>query len=104
MFARKSPNEAIARSLLIKRRAYRHEYEVRLVYISGPDSKADDYIHKYGLDPLEIIDQVMVDGRVSWQDFAPLKDEIAKRTGLAKRRIRRSLLYTPPKDFVVCAP
>ena len=104
MFVGHRGTEAIAKSLLIKRRAYRHENEVRLVYIASSETREDDLVYKYGLYPLEIFDQVMVDGRVSWDDFVRLKNVIAKRTGLPKRRIKRSLLYTPPKDFVVCIP
>lgn len=104
MFVGHSPTEAIVRSLLLKRIAFRHEYEVRLIYVVRRHSKLDDHIYKYDFDPHAIIDQVMVDGRVSREDFVTLKDEIATRTGLSKRKIWRSLLYTPPKDFVVCMP
>ena len=104
MFVEHSGAEAIAQSLLIKRRAYRHESEVRLVYIAPSEAIEEDGIYKYDLDPLDIIDQVMVDGRVSYDKFVPLQDEIAKRTRFPKRQIRRSLLYSPPKDFVVYVP
>ena len=104
MLVKHTRAEAIAQSLLIKRRAYRYENEVRLVYIASSETREEDWVYKYGLEPLEIFDQVMVDGRVSWEKFVSLKDVIAKRTGLPKRRIRRSLLYTPPRDFVVCIP
>ena len=104
MFVNHCGTEAIAQSLLLKRRAYRHENEVRLLYIANSQTTEEDGVYNYGLDPLAIFDQVMVDGRVSWEQFVPLKETISKRTGLAKRRIRRSLLYTLPRDFVVCIP
>lgn len=71
---------AIARSLLIKRKAYKHENEV---------------------DPLKLCDQAMVDGRVSEKDFSILRRRIAKWTGLAENQIRRSSLYTPPENVMV---
>ena len=104
MFVTRSRTDAIVRSLLLKRRAFRHENEVRLLYIENRETKKQDLVYKYRLDPLEIFDQAMVDGRISWAQFVSLKDAIAKRTGLTKRRIRRSLLYTRPKDFVIHIP
>ena len=104
MFVKNTGAETIAKSLLVKRRAYRHENEVRLVYVASNETNEEDGVYNYGLDPLEVFDQVMVDGRVSWEEFIPLRDVIAKRTGLPKRRIIRSLLYTRPKHFVVCIP
>lgn len=104
VFFRHNGAQAIAQSLLIKRRAYRHENEVRLVYIPNGETHDKDGVYKYDLEPLEIFDQVMVDGRVSWKEFVRLKDEIVKRTGIEVQRIKRSLLYTLPKHFVVCVP
>ena len=104
MFTRYLGAEAIAQSLFIKRKAYIHEREVRLIYIDSETTKKSDYVYKYDIDPLSVFDQAMVDGRVCWRDFVALKKDIAKRTGLSERRIYRSLLYTPPKNFVVHLP
>ena len=93
--------DAIVQSLLIKRKAYKHEKEVRLIYIAPKETKESDWVFRYNIDPLAIFDQAMIDGRVCEEEFVILKEKIAKRTGLSKRRIRRSLLYTPPKNFVV---
>lgn len=104
MFTQYSREEAIARSLLLKRKAYKHEKEVRLIYVSPDTTNEADFVYSYKIEPLNIFDQAMVDGRVRWKDFVALKEEIAVRTRLSRRRIWRSLLYTPPKNFVVHLP
>ena len=93
--------EAVARSLLAKRRAYKHENEVRLIYFERSDNKHPKGVFKYALEPRKVIDQVMVDGRVSYNDFLPLKKKIMKLTGFSDQQVRRSLLYRPPDNFVV---
>ena len=92
---------AIVQSLLVKRNAYKHENEVRLIYISPDPTREADFVYKYDIDPLTLFDQVMVDGRVGWADFVVLKERIARWTGLPNGRIKRSLLYSPPKGFAV---
>ena len=101
MFVWHRGSEAIAQSLLVKRKAYRHENEVRLIYIALEQTRETDCIYKYDIDPLAVFDQAMVDGRVPKARFVALKEEIANRTGLAKKRIHRSVLYDPPNSFVV---
>lgn len=96
--------EAIARSLLIKRKAYKYENEVRLIYIAPNKTKDSDYVYKYKVDPLKVFDQAMIDGRVSKEEFDTFKNEVVKRTGLRKERIKRSVLYSQPKGFVVRIP
>lgn len=95
---------AIARSLLVKRKAYKHENEARLIYIERTNTKHPDGVYKYTLEPREIIDQVMVDGRVTYDDFLPFKKEVMKLTGLSGKQVKRSLLYHPPEGFVVELP
>ena len=96
--------EAVARSLTVKRKAYKHEMEVRLIYIDPRNTKHPGGVYKYNLDPLVLIEQAMVDGRVSYGDYQPVKAEIMRRTGLKPRQVKRSLLYRQPKDFVVEIP
>lgn len=97
-------SDAVARSLLAKRRAYKHENEVRLIYFERGDTKHPKGVFKYALDPRKVIDQVMVDGRVSYDDFQPFKKEVMELTGLSNRQVKRSLLYSSPKNFVVKLP
>lgn len=96
--------EAVAKSLIVKRNAYNYENEVRLIYFEPSRTKHPDGVFKYDLDPLSLIDQAMVDGRVPYEEYKPIKEEIMKRTGLKDHQIKRSLLYRQPKDFVVEIP
>lgn len=93
--------EAIAQSLLIKRNAYKHENEVRMIYIASKEEAQLGSIYKYRIDPITLVNQVMVDGRIPQNKFRELKEKIAYRTGLSKRRIHRSRLYDPPRNFIV---
>ena len=104
MFVCHSGTEAIARSLLIKRDAYKHENEVRLVCIGPDETEITNDVYEFELDPLSVIDQAMVDGRVSSGEFVDLKRQIVGLTGLSKQRIHRSVLYDPPRNFVVHGP
>lgn len=104
IFKNTDKSRAIAQSLLAKRRAYMHEKEVRLIYIDRDSNKHPDGVYKYHFDPLKIIDQIMVDGRVEYSDFVSFKNEIATQTGFSKGKIKRSLLYREPKGFVVELP
>lgn len=88
----------VAKTLLVKRPAFRHENEVRLLYFEK-DSEKTSVIFKYDIDPHLLIDQIMVDPRVMYPEFTKIKNEIKTKTGF-KGRILRSMLYAPPKDMV----
>ena len=103
-FADYVSSRKVAHSLLIKRKAYRFENEVRLIYFDHAYHESIREVYRYSFDPLFVIDQVMVDGRMSNEQSLALRQEIFERTGLSKRRIRHSLLYSEPKDFIVYVP
>jgi hypothetical protein len=87
------------RSLLVKRKAFFHENEVRALYQELDDDACDD-LYKYAIDPHSLIDQIMIDPRRSDSEFKVLKNIIRKTTGF-KEEIKRSLLYTLPKDITL---
>jgi hypothetical protein len=97
-------HEAIARSMLVKRKAYEHEREVRLIYIECKQEKHDSGIYKYQIDPRAVFDQAMVDGRVAYEKYKPFKKQITERTGFSEGQVLRSLLYSQPEGFVVEIP
>lgn len=90
--------KAIAETLLVKRTAFDHEKEVRLIYFALESSTSD--LYSYPFDPHEMIDQIMIDPRLAVSDANRLKDEIRLRTSFSGE-IRRSLLYAPPEGFVL---
>ena len=95
--------EALARSLLIKRSAFRHEREIRLLYLEKENVKHPDGLFRYAVDPHALIDQIMIDPRLTLCEAEAFKREIRAKTGF-KGSIKRSLLYAPPKDFIIRIP
>jgi hypothetical protein len=90
--------EGIARSLLMKRNAFRHEAEVRLVYRKTLGKPAEDGLFPYPVDPDGLIDQVMIGPRFQPVEASKLRRKIRDRTGY-KGEILYSLLYSKPKGF-----
>lgn len=88
----------LAKTLLVKRPAFRHENEVRILYFEKENGKPQS-IYKYAIDPHDLIDQIMIDPRVDYPEFQEIKDDIKSKTNF-KGRILRSLLYAPPKNMV----
>lgn len=95
---------SVANSLLVKRSAFEHEKEVRLVYFESGSTVHKNGVYKYPLDPHQVFDQVMIDPRMTYKDYRSFKDEIVAKTGFDEKRIKRSLLYKPPDDFIVMIP
>jgi hypothetical protein len=88
----------LAKTLLIKRPAFRHENEVRLLYFEKANGISGS-IYKYDIDPHSLIDQIMIDPRLDYSAFQNVKADIKSKTNF-KGRILRSLLYAPPKNMV----
>lgn len=86
-----------ARTLLIKRPAFRHEAEVPLLWHAAQDSA--DGLFRYAVDPDALIDQIMVDPRLPLGEYNRTKAAIRKKTGYGGR-IMRSLIYAPPPQFL----
>ena len=91
---------SLFRSLLIKRKAFDHEREVRLIYLDWGYELPIDDIFSYEIDPHELISQVMIDPRISYDEFKEIKKVIKQKTGF-KGDIKRSLLYRLPDTLTV---
>jgi len=89
-----------ATSLLVKRPAFRHEREVRLIFTPHKKDKLSSDRFSYPVDPNELIDQIMIDPRKTIQDANALKREIKSKTGF-DGTIKRSLLYAPPPTWTI---
>lgn len=88
----------IAQTLLIKRNAFLHEREVRLIYFSSNKTKLEDNLFSYKIDPHSLIDQIMLHPLLTKEEANKLEAEIKIKTNF-KGEIKRSLLYAPPEGF-----
>ena len=87
-----------AETLLIKRIAFSHEREVRLIFSNVHGAQTDGDLYRYPLDPHNLVDQILLHPRLSTAAAATLKATIQKLTGF-KGRIQHSQLYQLPKGF-----
>lgn len=88
---------AIAGTLLVKRRAFSHEKEVRIIYQS--DAPHVEGVLIYTIDPHTLVDQIMLHPQLDKKVADRLKKRIAQYLNY-KGQVKQSLLYAPPKNFV----
>lgn len=87
--------ERIISSILIKRFAFKHEKEVRLVYWrQDSDEFQDSYSYKF--DPHLAFTQIMADPQRDPKIWKQERNRILRATGF-KKRILRSMMYDAPK-------
>lgn len=88
--------QRFASHLLLKRRAFKHEGEVRLLYFGDAKDYGAAGLYRHAVDPHAMITQIMADpdrDRVSWTvDKAALQ----LATGFTGS-IKRSKIYDPPE-------
>lgn len=89
-----------ATTLMVKRPAFKHEREVRLILAPHEKSQAEKDLFSYPVEPNEFIDQIMVDPRMEEKAANTLKAQIKATTGFAGP-IKRSLLYAPPPSWTI---
>jgi hypothetical protein len=94
--------ENLFKSLLVKRPAFSHENEVRLLYFELDDNGYKNDVFNYKIDPHSLITQIMIDPRIDKELAYKLKKHIALTTGF-NGEIKRSLLYAFPDDMVLNA-
>ncbi len=83
-----------AQSLLFKRNAFKHEKEVRLIYLD-PRNQCDSNVYLYPCDPLSLIDRITFDPRMNPRLFKIYKDHF--RAIGYKGPVIQSSLYRPPR-------
>jgi hypothetical protein len=89
----------IAQTLLVKRLAFRHEREVRLLFFANPGDPISNGMFRYHVDPSVLTEQLMVDPRLSYRAAQTFQKKIQRLTGF-QGPVLRSALYAPPKGFV----
>lgn len=100
-------SEAIACSLLVKRRPYKYEKEVRLIYIIDSEKEKKKHVHSiytYDIDPYDMIEEVVLSPHATDDEYARFKERVTKCTSLADRQVKHSSLYHEPKGFTVIIP
>ncbi|WP_299475772.1 DUF2971 domain-containing protein [uncultured Roseibium sp.] len=88
----------IAETLLIKRNAFRHEQEVRLIYLCPNSTKDYEDLHFYDFDPHQVLDQIMLHPMLKSPERKQLKNKIRTELGWTGE-LKHSLLYRLPKGF-----
>ena len=88
----------IASSLLIKRKAFRHEREVRLIHLSSSRTKPSQHFHFYHFDPDALVEQVMLHPQLSRAEANRLKTVIRSKMNWSGE-LKQSMMYRPPKGF-----
>lgn len=85
----------IAKSLLFKRRAFKHESEVRLIYFGDAKSFDGKGLYRYTVDPHDMITQIMADPNRDRRKWKADRMAIKVATGFCGE-IKRSKIYDPP--------
>jgi hypothetical protein len=88
-----STGRAPVASLLLKRKAFRHEQEVRLIFHSGKDMQQD--VVFFPIDPNAVFDSLLFDPRMDPTTVSTFEG-ILRQNGFMKR-ISQSTLYAAPK-------
>ncbi len=99
LFAKGVTPVSVAKSLLIKRTAFQHEREVRLIYRNLSQETFEGDRFRYPIDPEELITQIMVAPRRSVAEAEKIKAEIEERT-VGRIQIKCSLLYKKPEGLI----
>jgi len=88
----------LASTLLVKRPAFKHEREVRLVLVPQVSHDNESDLFSYRVNPRQLIDQIMIDPRVSASKAISVKARIRRMTNFSGA-IKRSLIYAPPPNL-----
>jgi len=87
-------NDRFAELLCVKREAFAHEDEIRLLYCDVEPKQADGTVFRYGFDPNSVLKSIEVDPRMSHQEAATVIGKL-RLEGLTEPAAR-STLYDAP--------
>lgn len=94
----------MAKALFVKRTAFDHEREVRLLYvdeaITAGESAENGGILKLQIDPLELIRGIQFDPRLSDDVYRALRTTLQTVLGNSPIRITKSTLYKGPRQII----
>lgn len=87
---------SFAQSLLLKRRSFKHESEVRMIYFGDAKNYDAKGLYRYSVDPHQMVTQIMADPNRDRTKWLADKDSIRKATGY-EGEIKRSKIYDAPE-------
>lgn len=88
-------NTDFAEKMLIKRYAFKHENEVRLLYFGDSNRYDSNGLYRYEVNPHEMITQIMADPNRKSANWEKDKKKILRKTKFSGE-IKRSKIYDPP--------
>lgn len=87
-------NDEHLRTLLVKRRSYSYEKEIRLLCM--PDSSHidpnEEHLCKLEIEPVDFFTSIRFDPTLDYKEFAQHKEELVKKYGFSKKAITRSTI------------
>ncbi|WP_288403458.1 DUF2971 domain-containing protein [uncultured Acinetobacter sp.] len=90
--------DKFARTLCIKRPEFDHEQEVRLLFHDAQNQHTDKKVVAFNLDHTLVFDQVVIDPRMSENEFNAIKSEIIENGCVSP--ITQSTLYKISKTII----
>jgi len=87
-----------ASTLLLKRMAFSHEKEVRLIYNSPNELHSD--IYEFDINPFNLIDQIVFDPRIEDSNYKADK-ELLRNWGYEKGIVKSGLYKIPNLEFSI---
>ena len=93
-----SLSEKFAEAYMVKRNAFRHEKEVRLIYSGTLDISDDTRFFEYDVEPNVLFDQIMFHPKLTPSEHKTKSTHI-RNLGFSGK-IKESVLYKEPKGFV----
>lgn len=94
----------IAKALFLKRTAFDHEQEVRLLYVdttrSSSEAKNSDGLFHLAIDPMTLIRGIQFDPRLTDDVYAALSKSVKAVVGSSKISIHKSDLYKGPMTIL----
>lgn len=84
-----------AKSLLLKRDAFKHEHEVRFIFVANNGFDVTQPRYPFTVDPNATYDEIILDPRLSVQNCKVLHDKV--RAAGYHGPVNQSSLYVPPR-------
>lgn len=92
-----SAGRDIAGAYLVKRKAFEHEREIRLIHNRTGETDHEADIFPYAIEPNDFISQVMLHPQLDRAEYKALK-KVIRSLGF-KNEIKHSMMYRQPEGF-----